>query len=323
MKYKLIIWIIGIVLLLNLIQALEVNQEVSVTVLSGKINVFSPINDDVYYNRMISINLTMTDKVLFRYAKYSDNGDPLVTLCRKCNQYGYDTIKTKPFNDGFHRVTLLAVFDTGEITEYVDLIVDTLKPMIKQTSPGKGFTNGNFEVKFQEANPKEIWLNYGNELTGYKTQAVDMNNCSKHKNTDKYTICKVSVDLSAYDKQEIEYWFNVSDIADRSDESNPVKLIVDTSAPIVNNPEFFWLQGVGKQNKNIHFYIDVSEDNFNEISYIDLSDGKSKEKKLCSKIEAGLCEKIVSFSKGSHTVDIMISDKAGNSVSEEIEFEVI
>jgi hypothetical protein len=303
---KKIILIIGMILIIGGVFASEsAFTALYSRVVPGKINVYSPVNGNVYDSRMVPINLTMSEKVRFQYAKYSDNGDPLVTLCRDCDEYGFSKLKKKPFDDGFHSMRIVIMFKNGEVEENVDFIVDTLEPKIRKTSPNR-FSNGNFEMEFQEVNPEIILLGYGNDLVGYRYQEINSEDCEdSSRNRD---LCKIWVNLTDYNNQEIYYWFSVTDILGRKDQSREKRVIADAKKPVVEDFNYT------TDRRRVEFKFEIDEDNFDEIKYIDYNDIFPREKRLCSRLKDGKCDISKHFKSGEHNLTISISDKAGNSV---------
>jgi len=233
-------------------------------------------------------------------------------------------------DDGMHNITIRAKDDAGHETLYQmnEFFTDSKDPRIKKTYPKSGFAFGLFEVEFDEENPEELWLNYGNDITDWRNYKVNLSNCIMNTDTE----CAVNVNLSDYHGQEIEYWFNLSDIVGNYDESRLRGLDVDVIPPVLNNDNIipgendsFWVQGVGGNSKYIYFTFNVSEENFDEINYIYIDDhNKTKEKRLCSRLKEGVCEKRKRFSIGVHNISVNILDDAGNSLLiKDIIFEVI
>lgn len=192
-------------------------QTVTVTVLPGGMEIYSPIQGHIYNERMIPIDLTLSNKA--KYIRYSDNnGDP-VTICRNCDEYGHSSLKRKPFDDGFHQVVFLTVFSSGTVYTQRDFFVDTKKPKITKTEPQGGFADGTFAVEFQEANPVSLILNYGNDEIGMMSAAVDLSGCYEPRRSIER--CPIIVDLEDYDTQKINYWFEITDIMGNKDASKP------------------------------------------------------------------------------------------------------
>ncbi len=307
-KLVLLLALLGILLIGNVL-ALTSYQNVTVNILPGDIEVYSPVQDNFYDNRMVLINLSMSANV--SYFKYADNGDgKLVSLCRKCDSYS----KKKPFDDGFHELKILAIFDSGTITKYINFRVDSKKPIIKKTEPVKGFTSGFFEVEFQEENPVSLILHYGDSNPGMREQAVDLEACQNYKNRK---ICQINVDLTDYDGQEIEYWFNITDVFGRSDESKGKKVEVDLSNPIINYFDY------SIKGRYATLNMSIDEKNFNSVEYRDLNSSKPLWRTLCPTLKEGICKKKKSFRLGEHNLQINISDDARHSVIETAQFNIL
>jgi hypothetical protein len=197
-------------------------QTVTVTVLPGGMNVYSPIQANIYNERMIPINLSMSYEA--KYLRYSDNdGDP-ITICRNCNEYGFSSVKRKPFDDGFHKLRLITVFKSGTVYTERDFFVDTKMPKITKTEPEKNSADGIFAVEFQEANPVSVVLDYGNLETGMRNAFVNLESCYEvRRNIER---CYAYTDLTDYNSQEISYKFSLIDILGNKDESKVKNLDV-------------------------------------------------------------------------------------------------
>jgi len=66
----------------------------------------------------------------------------------------------------------------------------------------------------------------------------------------------------------------------------------------------------------------MTELNFDEINYIDLSDKRPREKRLCLRLRDNICETRKSFRKGEHNLATNILDDAGNYVVRNLNFTV-
>ena len=175
-----------------------------------------------------------------------------------------------------------------------------------------GFADGDFEVQFKEENTISLVLHYKDE-----THNVNLaNECHTEKGK---TYCNSFVDLEEFDGQEINYWYTLTDIAGNIDESKERSLSVDTTVPVINNPNSFWSQN----GKYIYFNISVTEDNFEEVSYsyVD-SHGIVKEKRLCSMLKDGMCTIKKTFTTGHYDLTINVLDEAGNSIGVPVSFDV-
>jgi len=283
--------------------ALTVEQTVTVDVVPGKINIFSP-QAQVYTSRMVPINISLSDNATFRYAKYSDNNDGLVTLCRDCFEYGEHNINVKPFNDGFHRMRIVAEFEGGTVEQFVEFFVDSKKPVIHKVSPVDGFANGTFVVEFTEENSASVALFYGN-LDEIRNTTIEPDNCTE--NFFGKMRCTVNVDLADFDGEDIFYGFTVLDIANHTTLSQIKRLTVDMSAPTVDSFD------LNVDGRRVEFIFSITEDNFKEIRSIDWNAFFPRWRTLCTTLSSGMCIKEVTFFSGEHDVSFEIRDEAGNS----------
>lgn len=276
--------------------------------------IISPENT-VYNSRMVLIELESIEPASFYY-RINNIGvwKRLVSLTKSYS-------KEISFKDGLNNVSFKAVDrNSNSMEKSVSFYVDSIKPKITSTLPKKGFANGDFEINFIESNPENLVLHYGVEdfeitnfsVDGFKETEINLSDC--HYFDSGKVHCPVSVSVDEFDGQEIEYWFELTDIAENVVESKHLKLKVDVSPPVIVNSDF-WSQ----TNNIINFDIEINESNLAHVSYID---NGMKEKKLCTKLKNGKCEKKVKFKPGHHILDIIIEDLAGNSLIERIEFDV-
>jgi len=269
-----------------------------------KIN--SPING-VYSNKNILLDIFSNYNPGDITYSYLDNRGKVikVKLCSKCNTYN----KTKSFKDEVYNLTITIGNKSQDFSsKQLSFLVDSTAPKISKVLPNKGFTNGNFTVQFKEENPKKLVLTFENQY-----RIIDINKeCIKEKG-DGY--CNTFADLSSFNGKEISYYFNITDIASKSTTSKPVKLIVDTTIPTA---KINWTINKGKVN----FVLEVTETNFDEISYIDLSDNKPKEVILCSKLKDNMCKSTKTFKTGIHNLVVYVKDKAGNILKSQVNFNI-
>ena len=279
-------------------------------------------NQLIYNDRKIQFNITLNQQVdKITYVDNEEERPREKNLCsRDCLGYGNDRIKTITFNDGFHNLTIRAIKNNTIVdTKNIKFLVDSEDPRISKTEPRRGFASGIFNVEFTEDNPTQLILFYGNSILTHSINIED--ECTLDRTRYK---CETEVDLNDFDGQEIQYWFNLTDIVGNSVTNRPVTRIkVDTTSPVLNNPDSFWEQGEGRYYKYIYFNFNVTEQNFDEINYIDLSDSRQRETRLCSRLRDGICEVKKSFRTGEHNLTINILDDAGNSIIESIRFEVV
>ncbi len=252
------------------------------------------------------------------YAYMDDRGRIRTgSLCRRIN-FGIceDSIN---FKDGFNNVTVIVKDQAGnQAQESVSFYIDSKGPKITSTKPRRGFASGTFSVEFIEENPVLLVLHYGN-LSDMKTRSLNLGNCQYDRNKQK---CETDVNLGAYHGQEIEYYFTIEDFAGNTEESKHTELEVDTAFPVLNNLGDFWSKGQGRYVEYIYFNLSITEENLDEVEYYDNSDSRPKWRRLCSRLEDERCVEKERFDEGHHSVDVQITDEAGNSIAERIEFSI-
>ncbi len=259
--------------------------------------------EGIYNERRIWFDLNASKELeKLEYFDWSGQSLRWRTLCRNCGSYE----KRKTFSDGQHNLTIRASDEFEQVVEKnISFFIDSKKPRISRTEPQRGFANGSFIVKFKEENPENLFLNYGNEIIGFRNQELNLSNCWQD---NRYKKCQIFVNLSDYNHQEIEYWFNMSDIAGNFDDSRKRDLDVDLTSPIIN---FF---NYTIDSRKVNFEFNITELNLDEINYIDWNARRPRERRLCSRLRDGICEKTKRFSVGEHSLTINILDDAGNSV---------
>ncbi|MBI2629248.1 thrombospondin type 3 repeat-containing protein [Candidatus Pacearchaeota archaeon] len=188
-------------------------------------------------------------------------------------------------------------------------IIDPKKPRILKTLPRRNsFTNGsNFYIRYSEDNCKSLGLT----ISGQQSGGGGAGPCESGRNVEKF----INQDLSSFDGQEVKYKFTITDLAGNIGESREIPINVDTTPPIINY--------INKtiDNKRVKFTINISELNLDSVKYIDNSDSRPKWKLLCSRLKEGnICERKITFKPGTHNLTIRAVDKAGNSDSKQVEF---
>jgi len=262
-------------------------------------DVFNPENKN-YSSNQVQFSLFTSNTSTMRYYE----NEKWKTLCRKCNSF----VRELSFKDGLHSLIIEASDSYGNSEQKsVNFFVDSVSPRILNTEPGMNqVTNGSsFYIKYTEENLKSIVLFYGD-----KNKTLS---CDSGKNKE----CVTSADLSEYDGQEIEYWFRVTDVADNTDSSKPITVLVDTTFPVltVNSPVGSTLYGMV-----VPFNMSVSEKV--TLEFMDNSDANPKWEKICSACDSYGLGKLKTrlFSLGIHNLTIRATDKAGNDNMEMISF---
>lgn len=261
----------------------------------------NPKNKEIYGDKRIDFSGSADETATWTYRENTNPGNEWKSICRN----KIDCTKTITFNEGFNNITVKITDAIGN-SDYqtISFFIDSKKPKIIKTYPKNEFADGNFEVQFKEDNPMNLTLFYGNDK--YK---FNLSKCTDRKNSK---ICDVYLDLSKYNGQVIDYWFELEDIAGNKDESKVISIKVDTQAPVILNlAEFFSFDG-----KYGYFNIQIQEDNLDEAvyNYID-SKGRVREVKLCSSLDEGVCKKKKIFNGwGYENLTLIVRDEAGNSV---------
>jgi hypothetical protein len=275
----------------------------------------SPKQDGLYTSRSLLIDFSLNEESDVYYLDNLYGGERWVRVCQDCLSYSH----SRSFKEGQNDITFKAIDAIGnEVLINKHFFIDSKKPRILKTMPQRGFTNGIFDIQFQEDNPKSLVLNYGNSANGYSTKTLNITKECYLLNKNKYE-CNININLSKYNSQYIEYWFELTDIASSSVLSKRYSLQVDTLAPVINNnPHFYEVNG-----KYVYFNISITEDNFDKILYRDNDARNPRWQTLCSRLKNGICEVKKTFSEGIHNVDIQVNDKAGNSVGINAQIDII
>jgi len=264
--------------------------------------------DEIYEDKKIVFNISASEELdLIEYKELNDGNSKWKKICSDCEEYGYSHKRTKIFSDGEHNLSIRATDYYSQVKEEnISIFIDSTAPKISKNLPKKNaVTNGSdFYIKFKEENPINLTLYFNG------TYDVDLENECDFDG--RYYECDFDVNLINHDGEEIEYWFNLTDVAGNFDESKLTNVKVDTTSPILNN-ESYWVRGTGLYWNYVYFTFNVTEENFDEISYSYLdSKGNLKERKLCSKLKNGICETRKKIYVGQE-IGIKILDDAGNS----------
>lgn len=224
-------------------------------------------------------------------------------LCRDCHEYGNRIKKSKTFGEGWHNITIRARDRLGNVDEEnIMFFVDSQEPRIVRTEPIRGFANGKFLVEFNEENPSSLFLNYGNR-SDLRNSEINLSNCIEE---GRRMSCESNVNLSNFDGNEIFYWFNISDVVGNFDMSRLIRLDVDVSKPVINSFNY------SVNGRRARFILDITENNFDFVNFVDLTERRQRERRLCSRLDEGICDRTIVFREGRHDIVISIFDEAGN-----------
>jgi len=211
----------------------------------------------IYNTRRIPFNITATEKLReIEYINFMDTMPMERTLCRDCIEYGNLKKKTKTMHEGSNKIRIIGTNKSDDIKKQdIDLFVDSQKPRILKTSPKKGFADGEFYVEFIEENPKNLTIFYGNSIRAKELNLS--NDCHREKNKH---YCAIFINLSEFDGKKIEYWFDLTDIAENFDESKKIGLDVDYTPPIINSAEYHL-----DEKRRGEIIVNITEAYFEEI----------------------------------------------------------
>ncbi len=271
-----------------------------------QLTINNPIQDAIYNKRAVLLDLEVDEEATLTYMDNNDNRAYWKNICRECLSYN----NSRSFKEGLNNITIKAEDVVGNTAYYnVGFFVDSKKPIIKKTEPrNNAYVNSIFTVTYYEDNPETVMLTYGNNITGYID--VELSGCLGGKRES----CSVDVNLEDYDGEEVEYWFNITDIAGNSVKSRIGKVKVDISNPVLN---YFNYTISGRY---VEFLFNVTEINFDSIEHIDNSASRPIWRVLCSRLSDGICKKRKLFSSGLHNLDIQITDEAGNAIGFPVSF---
>ena len=269
------------------------------------LEILSPIEEEVYTSRSVFLNLESSERATIHFIDNQDNRGRWTTLCNDCLSHS----RARNFDEGLNDLMFRVVDRTGNTAFFnLTFYIDSKEPRISSTEPRSGFASGSFKVKFDESNPILLVLNYGNSQTGFRQQEINLETeCVEERDTE----CETQVALEDYDEQQIQYFFELTDVADSTVQSKTEELAVDNLPPEINSFDF------EVEGRRVTFFLDVAETNFDEAIYYDSSDLRPRWKKLCSN---PLCEKKINFADGNHDVEIKIFDEAGNEAQTSASF---
>ncbi len=260
---------------------------------NGKFVMFELEIDEAYFK-----------SVTYKELNSGDNKEK--TLCNKLT--GNMCSKKVSFKDGEHGILVTARDLAGNSAdEFVIFFTDSKKPKIKNVEPEKGFISSFFEVEFEEQNPVNLTLTYGNFDEGMKEVSLNLEtDCFVNGGTNYR--CSKDIDLTDYEDQGIEFYFTVIDRAEQIVNSKLINVVVDTLIPELGSANYTFVD----KGKSALVKFSIDDANFYQANYVNLLDPAQKMNKLCSKLVNGECSGKVKLYPGENFLDIMVEDKAGN-----------
>ncbi len=237
--------------------------------------------------------------------EYADNSNTFRRLCRNC--LGYSGPKT--FSEGEHNLKVRASIEDEEEIKEVTFFVDTKEPRIIKTLPKDGvIIKGTiFTIRYTESNLDKISL-FWKKSTDVDYNKEELTGCEQGTNRE----CSINLDLSAYNGEDINYYFEVHDLINIA-KSSVKTITIDNINPVVtinapDNPLY--------PNRKIMLDIDVNED----VAILEYSLDESRFRRLCR--DCDNYNKKKTFSDGQHNLIVRAIDYAGNEGESTIEFSV-
>jgi len=278
--------------------------------------IYSPQNIN-YSSRRVQFNITLSEEGRLEYINYNDRRPRWRRICSSCEEYGYSSKRTKSMKEGENNVSIKLTDQFGIMEEQnISLFVDSKKPRISRTYPRRNkVTNGSdFSIKYTESNVEEIELFFNSSNLSSR---IELYNCSSGRNQE----CSIRIDVSDYDGQVIDYYYNITDTVRTVSSRLVKKVLVDTTDPniTINIPLNDSVSG-----RRVQLNITVSEEVL--LEYYDDNTYRPRWRRLCSRCdeygESRIRKKSFYFT-GQHNVLIRATDKAGNTDVKEVSFTVV
>ena len=254
----------------------------------------------------INYNESFLDKIT-----YIDNSEanprekPLCRNTQSSQNIGPNICeKRETFKDGTHQVTIMIYDQAGQFSAFAldSFFIDSKLPKLGKSSPLKGFASGIFSIDFQEDNPESLILHYGTSDNMQSSPLNINNDCIPNRNKQ---LCTTQVSLDEYSNQQIQYYFELTDIADNIVQSRPINLDVDITPPQILDISHTLSRNTGLLSAQIN------EQNFEQTTYINLNDNIPRERRLCSRLSGDLCNGRARLNSGDNEIIITAYDKAG------------
>lgn len=266
----------------------------------------SPVKDTIYNSRKVYLDFSLNEVADVYYRDLTKSTVSWTRICSKCPASQTSYAKQITFKEGNNNLMFKAVDLRGNTAyENMSFFVDSIKPRTYTTYPrSNSFADGNFEVQFKEANPKKATLHYGTDKA-----TLDLNKCTYAVGKQ---ICEIDVDLKKYSGQTIGYYFEIEDIAGNKYSSRNTLVKVDTTAPVLNNPNSFFKI---VNNRYVEFNLSIDEENLYKVTSRNTLNPRASPTTMCTRLTNGYCYKKQSFAKGDYSLSIEISDKAGHVIA--------
>ena len=299
------------------------------------LEVISPQDGDIFGSGNVLVNLSASSKSLFYYS-FADNPEKWNKICSSSNLRCSKKIK---FKEGVNNLIFKAVGISGVTSnlEEVSITIDGIKPVILKISSNGSISNGNMFSVIYNKNDRVTGTDVLNNVTLFYGIGGDIMSISKPEEclTGMNQHCDFEeVDVSYFEGQNINYWFNISTKANsvlskkgrvKIDTTSPeIEPLVDGISQIISSKIY---SDFKKQvySRNVKFTLDITEDNFDRVSYVDSNNCGYKvipSQVLCTRLNVGRCIVTKSFCVGHHNLIITAIDKAGNIGTTETSFDI-
>ena len=265
------------------------------------LTVTSPVEGAYLDSKTVTVDASADQDVSFNLFKTVLRSRSAVELCDAVMTC-MDTFRAR---EGSNTIRVKVLNTDGESdSEDISFIVDTRAPRISRTSPRNGeWMNAAdaFSVNYREDNLDSVKLVYG---------------ASEETKTDcpsgRRQTCSIMPDLTSLDGQDILYHFVLFDKAGNNVTSQIRTVHVDTTLPVVDSAS------ASVDGRRVTFTVEVEEENFDKVLIKDNNSRRPRWTRLCSRLNVGVCTATKTFRSGTHNVDLMLLDEAGNSDEESV-----
>lgn len=248
-----------------------------------------------------------TDERVKRIRAIRNSGRAIV-LCRDCDYVK----KGVTFFEGNNTLRVEAEDYAGNVgTAETEFYIDSKKPRVHKTWPRDGtYVQGTeFGIKYTESNLQEVRLKWTPSSTGVEQTEV-LSSCLPGRAKQ----CSLHLDLSGYDGQTIQYYFELDDGVNIA-RSSTKSVYVDNTAPQPNitSPT----NGALLNSRRVYLSVDILN---NEPALLEYAVDGSGYRRLCSGCTDYFGWK--TLRDGFHILSVRATDKAGNSATEQIGFAI-
>ena len=274
---------------------------------SAVIDILSPQDGFVTDERRISLSVLASQKADITYQ--IDDDSPR-SFCKKCS------LKNRSImvEAGNHTITLFATKNGIVNNDSITVFVDNVRPKIKSTEPrSRKYGSGHFSVLYTEEFLEHVSFSYrGVDEENFTTVSVPgcIGNVSQ--------TCGVDVDISAYNGDELEYFFTISDLFSNASSKKTV-INADTLAPEILSisPLSGSLFNSTGTRTRVELGVEVSE----TVLEVNYAVDDNEPRRFCSRCSEA--QRVITFEPGLHNVTFTATDYTLSEDSESTTFEVV